>query len=238
MLILQQFVSDPGPCAYLPQFTSQLEYSVAPVLAPEEYEELMNQGHRKFGMAFFRPVCRNCFACRPLRFSVARFAPDRSQRRCLAQNSDLEIRVAPPSVDAERLQLFQRYHEDQQQRKHWPIQGESAEDYEFSFVRNQIPSMEISAYLDGKLAGVLLAEITPNVVSAVYHYYDPNLRDRGLGTFLILQAVELARRIERRWLYMGYYVKGCQSMAYKTRFKPCELMDAAGVWQPVTDHDI
>jgi arginine-tRNA-protein transferase len=237
MLILQQFVSDPGPCAYLPQHVSRLEYSIAPVLAPEEYEALMNQGHRKFGMAFFRPVCAHCAECRPIRFSVERFKPDRSQRRCFAENAALDVRVSAPVCDDERLELFSLYHEEQRERKLWPAQPEGPEEYEFSFVRNQIPAAEIAVYAHGKLAGVLLAELTPTVISAVYHYYDPALRARGLGTFLILQCVELARELGRPWIYLGYYVRGCQSMAYKTRFRPCELMDAAGDWRPLAEQD-
>jgi arginine-tRNA-protein transferase len=134
--------------------------------------------------------------------------------------------------------LFGLYHQEQRERKLWPAQPEGLEEYEFSFVRNQIPGLEIAVYAQEKLVGVLLAELTPTVISAVYHYYDPALRARGLGTFLILQCVELARRLGRAWVYLGYYVRGCQSMAYKTRFRPCELMDAAGVWRPLGADDM
>ena len=74
---------------------------------------------------------------------------------------------------------------------------------------------------------------TPNAVSAVYHYYDPEFRERGLGTFLVLQCAELARRLQRAWVYLGYYVAGCAAMEYKTRFEPSEVLGVDGVWRAI-----
>jgi arginine-tRNA-protein transferase len=191
----------------------------------------MNSGCRKFGFAFFRPVCKQCSACRPIRFPVDAFTPDRSQRRTLKLNASLEVRHADPVCDEQRMRLFRAYHRAQHGRKGWPLQPEGADEYEYSFVRNQIPTTEISVWEQDRLRGVLITEITPNVLSAVYHYHDPELPERGLGTFLILQCVELARKLQRRWVYLGYYIAGCASMEYKTRFRPCEIMDADGVWR-------
>ena len=65
------------------------------------------------------------------------------------------------------------------------------------------------------------------------HYYDPELYPAGVGTFCMLQTLELARRLEKRWAYFGFYVAGCGSLAYKARFKPCEIMGADGAWKSV-----
>ena len=231
MNVTHQFVTEPHDCAYLAGRKAELHYSYAPELSPQEYEALMNAGCRKFGLAFFRPVCAGCQACRPIRFDVSTFTPDRSQKRALKRNADLAVQIAEPICDEQRLELFRRYHEFQAGAKHWPRQGEGPLEYEFSFVQNQIPGLEISAWDGDKLLGVMLTEITPNVVSAVYHYHEPEQRERGLGTFLILQCAELARQIGRRWVYLGYYVKDSPSMAYKTRFGPCEVLGVDGVWR-------
>jgi arginine-tRNA-protein transferase len=191
----------------------------------------MNSGCRKFGLAFFRPVCQGCLGCRPIRLPAADFRPDRSQRRTLSLNADLTVKFGEPQCDAQRLDLFHRYHLVQQEKKLWPVQPEGEQEYEFSFVRNQIPSTEISVWEGEILRGILITEITPNVVSAVYHYHDTECSERGLGTFLILQCIELARQLAKRWIYLGYYINGCPSMAYKTRYRPCEIMNAEGVWE-------
>lgn len=233
MVITQQFVTEPHPCAYLHGRQAELEYSLAPELSAEEYEDLMNSGFRKFGIAFFRPLCAGCRECRPIRFEASELKLNRSQRRALKLNEDLEIRVQPPVCDDERMALYRRYHAFQRCERDWPQQNDTWLDYKFSFIENSIPSLEISAWKKGVLRGVMLTELTPTVVSAVYHYYDPGERDRSLGTFLILQCAELARRIERRWVYLGYYVEGSPSMAYKKNFKPCEVMEVDGVWRAI-----
>jgi arginine-tRNA-protein transferase len=233
MRVLQQFVTDPHTCPYLADRDATMEYSYAPVMSPAEYEDLMNRGYRKFGPLFFRPVCSNCTACRPLRIPIAEFRPDRSQRRCWNQNQDLEVRAASPSMDPERLELYHRYHRAQHQRRGWSDQQRDPEDYEFSYLRNPIPSVELTLWKEGQLLAVVLTDITPNVVSGIYHYWDPDYADRGLGTYCMLHTLDLARRLEKRWAYFGYHVSGCRSLEYKARFRPCELMDEAGVWQPM-----
>lgn len=209
-----------------------LDYTLVRRLAPQEYEDLMNSGHRKFGPLFFRPACPACTACRPIRVPAAEFRPDRSQRRAARRNADLEVRLAGPRLDDERLDLFHRYHLAQAERKGWAPKERDPDDYALSFIHNPVPAAELSLWEGGRLVAVVLADLTPNVVSGVYHYHEPDLAERGLGTFCMLQTIELARRLEKRWAYFGFYVAGCESLAYKARFRPCELMDTAGVWQP------
>lgn len=232
MLVLKSFLSEPHVCAYLSDRTAELEYNFAPVLTAEEYEELMNQGHRKFGPLFFRPNCTGCSECRPIRIPVADFEPDRSQRRAWTRNQDLEVRKGRPRVDAQRLELYHRYHQAQADRKGWPEKEKDPQDYELSFVRNPVPAVEVTLWEGEALRAVLLTDVTPNVVSGVYHYHDPGLKQRSLGTACMLHTIELARELGKRWAYFGYYVADCPSMSYKARFRPCEVMDEAGVWRP------
>lgn len=232
MLVLQQIVTDPHPCAYLSDREATTEYSYAPLLKPQEYEDLMNRGYRKFGPLFFRPLCAGCQECRPIRIPAERFQPDRSQRRCWKRNQDLQIRVAPPSVDEARLDLFQRYHIAQTGRKGWDEHDKDAEEYAFSFVRNPIPAVEVTMWEGEALRAVLLTEVTPSVVSGIYHFWDPEHAHRGLGTYCMLHTLELARKLQKPWAYFGFYVAGCGSLEYKSRFRPCELMGPDGVWRP------
>lgn len=231
MLILRQFTTRPHACVYLPGRTAELEYSIAPLMDEAEYESLMNEGYRKFGMAFYRPICQFCSKCQAIRFPVRDFRPDRSQRRALKRNGDLEVRVAPPICDAQRLDLFRRYHFAQHVARQWPNDFESEQDYIARFVQSQIETTEISIWERGVLRGALITENTPNVISAVYHYYEPQCRARSLGTFLVLQCAQLALQSNRRWVYLGYYVAGCAAMEYKTHFKPTELLGTDGVWR-------
>jgi len=190
----------------------------------------MNRGYRKFGAIFFRPICGACKACRPIRVPIATFHANRSQRRCWKLNQNLEIRCAPASVDDTRLELYKRYHHAQSDRKGWPDHAGDADEYAFSYVSNPVPNVEITIWERDKLRAVILNDITPHTVSAIYHYHDPECLERSLGTFCVLQAIELARRLKKTWLYLGYYVAGCGSLSYKANYEPCELMDEHGVW--------
>jgi arginine-tRNA-protein transferase len=230
MLVLQQFVTEPHECPYLADRRATLRYSYAASLSGAEYEALMDSGHRKFGALFYRTECGDCRACRPIRVPVDRFRPNQSQRRALRINGDLELRVARPTVDAARLELYARYHRAQSARKGWPDAAKDATGYEFNFVHNPVPALELSVWETSTLRAVLIADVTPRVLSLVYHFHDPDLARRSLGTFAIVRAIDLAKSMRRPWVYLGYYVAGCGSMEYKTRFKPFELMDEHGVW--------
>jgi leucyl-tRNA---protein transferase len=241
MIVLHRFNIE-ETCMYLPDRPMRLEYAMVARLTPREYEERMNRGYRKFGPFLFHPACGPCRECRPIRIPVERFTPDRSLRRTLKRNADLVVRLAEPTVDAQRLALYNRYHAGQAAHKGWPVEEKDAEDYAFSFLNNPIPSVEISVWesdADGSetLRAVVLTEVTPNVVSGIYHYYEPDLRDRSIGAFAMLQTIELAKRMAKPYAYFGYYVAGSVSMAYKARFRPCELMDEDGVWREFTPGD-
>jgi leucyl-tRNA---protein transferase len=231
MRVLQQFWIGPEPCVYLPEETSLLEYEYVGEMTPSELEIRLNAGWRKFGRLLFHPICDVCQECRPVRINVAEFVPNRSQRRCLEYNTDLEITLGPPQVDEERLDLYHRYHLVQEARKGWPETERTAEEYAFSFVENLTPAIEITIRKDGQLLAVVLTDITPNLLSGTYHYHDPAFSERGLGKFGMLQCLFLAQRLQKPWAHFGYYVKDCSSLNYKTQFRPCEVLGTDGVWR-------
>jgi leucyl-tRNA---protein transferase len=220
-------------CVYLPARLSQSEYRIVAELSDVEYEALMNAGWRKFGAALHRPVCEGCNECRSLRIDVEAFTPNRSQRRTLEKNADLTIAVGVPFLNEERLDLYNRYHQAQEVRRGWPELSKTAQDYYYSFVHNPIPALELVVRDKHQaLKAVVLLDLTPKAISGVYHYHDPDESARGLGTFGMLQALSLARQLEKPWAYFGYWVKDCPSLSYKTNFQPCELLSDDGVWRP------
>jgi arginine-tRNA-protein transferase len=62
----------------------------------------------------------------------------------------------------------------------------------------------------------------------VYSFYDPEMADRSLGTFMILDHIERARRMGLPYLYLGYWVEGSKKMDYKARFRPQERLMPPG----------
>ncbi|MEM8994662.1 MAG: hypothetical protein AAGF23_07700, partial [Acidobacteriota bacterium] len=91
---------------------------------------------------------------------------------------------------------------------------------------------------DGELVCVALVDILPGAMSAVYSYYEPSLRRRGLGVQAVLSQVEIARSRDMPFLYLGYWIEGNASMRYKARYQPHQLLqgrpgfDEAAQWRP------
>ena len=75
----------------------------------QAYSLAIERGFRRSGGHVYRPHCANCRACVAARVDVREFVPDRSQRRCLARNADLELRTVPAQRSDENFALYRRY---------------------------------------------------------------------------------------------------------------------------------
>ncbi len=142
----------------------------------------------------FRPACRSCTACRPLRVFVDRFRPDRSQRRARRANEGVvQLRIGKPSVTRAKLALYDRYHAHQADAKGWPQHpAKDAASYNHSFVHNPFPTEEWCYHLGGRLVGVGYVDSLPEGLSAIYFFHEPAERHRGLGTWNVLRLIEEA----------------------------------------------
>jgi arginine-tRNA-protein transferase len=98
-------------------------------------------------------------------------------------------------------------------------------------VDNPFPTEEWCYYLRRQLVGVGYVDALPGGLSAIYFYYDPDHRNRSLGTWNVLCLVRecLVRKMPH--LYLGYYVAGCPSLSYKASFLPNQLLTPDGRWQ-------
>jgi arginine-tRNA-protein transferase len=72
----------------------------------------------------------------------------------------------------------------------------------------------------GQLCAVALTDVLSDGLSMVYSFYDPSEEARSLGTFIILDHIARARRMNLAYVYLGYWVEGSKKMAYKARFMP------------------
>ncbi len=227
------FVDRPSRCGYLPDRDWRLEYQVALELDAGEYAERLLRGWRHFGRALFRPRCHGCDACRPIRVDVARFRPDRSQRRARKANqADLRLEVAEPAAGPAQLDLYRRYHAHQAGAKQWPSRRhEGLDEYRETFVDNPFPVQEWRYHLGDALVGVGYVDWLPVGPSAIAFLHDPDHRDRSLGTYNVLALIDHARAAGLPHVYLGYYIAGCASMAYKARFAPNQTLDAGGRWR-------
>ena len=57
----------------------------------------------------------------------------------------------------------------------------------------------------------------------MYTFFDPEYENRGLGVYAILWQIMKAQEIGLPHAYLGYWIKDCTKMSYKTRYRPYEL---------------
>ena len=176
----------------------------------------------------YRPACPGCVACEPIRLDLARFRPNRSQRRTLVRGDQLlTVELGEPIADQERVALYNR---------HKALRGLSAgqgevdvRSYREFLAMTCCDTIEIRFRLHGELVGVAIADRSSEALSAVYCYYDPTRERLGLGTYSILKQLELCRMWGLKYLYLGLYIAESAHMRYKARFLPHErLLD--GKW--------
>lgn len=233
METLFHYTAPPSTCGYLPSERWSLEYELVRHLSAVEYGERLEAGWRRFGGMLFRPQCAACQACRSLRVEVEHFKPNRSQRRAVRLNKgDIELRIGPPSVSRAKLHLYDRFHEYQTELKGWPEHGnKDVDSYRESFVHNPDFTEEWCYLHAGKLVGVGYADRLAECMSAIYFFYDPDLRSLSLGTYNVMCLLEECAARQLTYLYLGYYVAGCRSLEYKGNFKPNQVLHPDGTWR-------
>jgi arginine-tRNA-protein transferase len=136
------------------------------------------------------------------------------------------VEVGPPAPSEEKRRLYKSYLD---LRHDGQMDGSPSEFYGFLYA-STVATLEISYRLEGKLVGVGVVDVEPEAMSAVYCYFDPELRGRSLGVFNILWLVEECRRRTIPYLYLGYYVRDSRKMSYKAHYRPYELLESDGRW--------
>lgn len=217
-------VSPVADCPYLAGQKQALSVHHLLSVSPEELDLLLARGFRRFGFAYFRPVCA-CLACDSIRVPVASFAPSKSHRRALRKASDLTITWGEPTLDDERLALYGAWHRARETARGWGESDLDASSYVESFCLPHPCGREVTYRLDGKLVAVGIVDESQSALSAVYCYYDPALADLSLGIVNVLSCLRRAKERDLAHVYLGYRVEACPSLRYKAGFHPYEILE-------------
>jgi len=200
-------------------------------LSGEELDASLAQGDRRVGRMLYRTQCPTCSACEPLRVLVQDFKPSKSQRRVGRKNQDIKVTVGPAVFSEERLKLYNRHKVERGLSRDGKMMTQ--EGYEGWFLRSCADTVELCFELDGRLAGVSIVDVGARDSSSVYHYFDPELANRSMGTFSVLVELAWSRSRGGRHHYLGLYVNDCDRLNYKSRFGPNERrVDGGWVGEP------
>lgn len=219
---LQFYASNPETCGYLPGQQSVSAFA-NPYMQMDmaTYNALIQRGFRRSGGYVYRPHCPDCAECISLRIRVDNFKLSRNDRRTLERNRDLEISLVEAHFSEEHFDLYRRY--INQRHPGGSMENPDHDDYRRFLICEWAQTRFIEFRLDATLVAVAVTDLTDSGYSAVYTYFDPDLAQRSLGHFAILQQLEQTRREHFPFLYLGYWIRDCKKMQYKARYRPAEV---------------
>ncbi|MEI4486333.1 arginyltransferase [Frigidibacter sp. MR17.14] len=236
----QFYVTAPQPCPYL---DGRAERKLFTALqgdgAGKLNDSLSKQGFRRSQNVLYRPSCADCAACLSARIRVADFEPSKTQRRVMKKNDDLRREATSPWATEDQYALFRRYLD----HRHADGGMADMDIFEFAAMIEETPVktrvIEYSAPpAEGerrrRLTAVCLTDVLDDGLSMVYSFYEPERIKGSLGTYVILDHVELARQVGLPYVYLGYWVPGSRKMGYKANFGALEIYKG-GDWQPIGD---
>jgi len=248
----QFYVTAPQPCPYL---KGRMERKLFTALQGEHAEALNDtlskQGFRRSQNVLYRPSCADCAACLSARIRVADFEPSKSQRRTQKRNAALRRTATSPWATEEQYALFRRYLDS----RHADGGMADMDIFEFAAmieetpVRSRVVEYKLPGLaedladaaathgapaIESDLAAVCLTDVLDDGLSMVYSFYEPALQKHSLGTYIILDHVEIARAAGLPYVYLGYWVPGSPKMGYKSAFAALEIYKG-GRWQDIGD---
>ena len=107
---------------------------------------------------------------------------------------------------------------------------DSREQYQHFLLHSNVCTDLFEFRIDGKLLMVSLVDRLLDGLSSVYTFFEPDIGPASLGTYNILWQIERCRELMLPYLYLGYWIKDSQKMAYKATFRPIEGL-SGGAWR-------
>jgi arginine-tRNA-protein transferase len=220
---LKFYATQPHPCSYLlDEQATTLFLDPSQPMDVEVYAQLSTLGFRRSGDHLYRPHCQTCQACIPARIPVDQFTPTRQQRKILKRNADLDVSTVTPCFTEEYYDLYLRYIETR--HADGDMYPPSREQFSTFLVSELAFSRFIEFRLGSQLLAIAVTDVLPNGLSAVYTFFDPAHEQRSLGRYAILWQIAEAASQGLHALYLGYWIKNCRKMNYKTQYRPIELL--------------
>jgi len=230
--LLTFYRSELMPCPYLADRNEQQLFTeLSGSTAQEQFEVLSQGGFRRNHQVIYRPACRACDACTPVRILTRGFKMTRSWRRIINKNADLIVKDIGKNVTDEQYDLFQRY--ITARHSNGEMANMSQRDYVSMVLTSPVDTSIIEFRTpDSTLVGGCLIDHLSDGYSAVYSFFEPNRRCQSLGSYIVLWLVQQAKVQGLAHIYLGYLVEGSTKMAYKVRFAPLESFGADG-WKVI-----
>ena len=183
--------------------------------------KLSKSGFRRSYDHMYIPQCDNCNLCISSRINIKKFNYTKSTLRNLKINSDLSLSFNTKNIKKERYELFIKY--CSQRHDNGKMQYMSIEEFE-NFFHNNNNHTTILDLIDSRknLHASILLDILEDGCSAVYSFFNPYSKKRGLGKNLILRSLELLKlnkTIEKK------FYKNLKNISEETKKKVEEIIN-------------
>jgi leucyl-tRNA---protein transferase len=220
---IRLFRTSPHPCSYKEDQRAATVF-VDPDLAIDKSlnSKLSDLGYRRSGAHLYRPDCDFCSACISCRVPVDLYNSKRSHKKIWNNNQDLQVIEKNDLTCDESFLLYERYintrHADGDMYPATPEQFEA-------FIKTKtVDTRFYLFYRADKLLAVSVTDVLEQGLSAVYTFFDPEESKRSLGIHAILHQIKKAKEFNLPYVFLGYWIKNCQKMQYKSNFRPLEML--------------
>jgi arginine-tRNA-protein transferase len=218
---LNFFASAPEPCSYLENRKAVSAFANPHTdLDMGTYNQLIRHGFRRSGGYIYRPHCPHCQECISVRIPVRQYQYSRNEQRAIRRNSDLQISVSPGHYRDEHFDLYRRYMNSR--HSDGSMANPTPSDYHRFLISEWTDTLFFEYRLNRILIAIAVSDRTDHGLSAVYTFFDPDYASRSPGHFAILSQIHETRERDLDYLYLGYWIRDCNKMNYKRRYKPLQ----------------
>ena len=180
-----------------------------------------------------------------MRIILQDFIANRSQKRAYKHHQNLVTSILPVAFHAEHYALYASYqkarHADEieskkdassnksQPKKIDKSEQDEMEQYNNFLCQSNVESVMVEFRENGQLKMVSVIDLVRDGISAVYTFYETSDTKASFGTYNVMWQIDWAKSLNFPYLYLGYWIKDSQKMAYKKNFKPLEKL-IEGEW--------
>ena len=217
------FLSNTEACSYIENKEERKIFTIMDDPGQTyEYESLIKLGFRRSHNILYNQVCDSCNLCKSIRISCLNFKPSKSEKRVLKKNCNVFQKNLKAEPSLKQFKLFKKYLKFKHDKSE--MNEMNYNDYKKMMEAPGIETQIYEYYYQDELAACVISDFLDDAISMVYSFYSENFLKNSMGKFMIRDHFELANKLNKKYVYLGYWVEGCDKMDYKSKFNSSEIL--------------